>query len=59
MPPASGLKTTADRIKTFRVSGVSAAFAACSQAVATSMLKDYTNKDISQEHHYGDEHAHA
>ena len=27
--------------------------------IATSMLKDYTNKDISQEHHYGDEHAHA
>ncbi len=27
--------------------------------IATSMLNDYTNKDISQEHHYGDEHAHA
>src|SRR5438552_7672295 len=27
--------------------------------IATAMLKDYTNKDISQEHHYGDEHAHA
>ncbi|TMH62009.1 MAG: MHS family MFS transporter [Betaproteobacteria bacterium] len=27
--------------------------------VATAMLKDYTNKDISQEHHYSDEHAHA
>ena len=27
--------------------------------IATAMLNDYTNKDISQEHHYRDEHAHA
>src|SRR5437762_1568023 len=27
--------------------------------IASAMLNDYTNKDISQEHHYGDEHAHA
>jgi metabolite-proton symporter len=27
--------------------------------IATAMLNDYTNKDISQEHHYSDEHAHA
>jgi MFS family permease len=27
--------------------------------IASGMLNDYTNKDISQEHHYGEEHAHA
>src|SRR6184192_2654416 len=27
--------------------------------IASAMLNDYTNKDISQEHHYGEDHAHA
>jgi len=27
--------------------------------IATAMLNDYTNKDISKEHHYRDEHVHA